>query len=553
MRREHDLGGQRGQGLDRLGGRVTAAAPAGRPLARLPGDGTLGPWCGRLRAPFRAPDRARPHTHGEVVVSDVVVVGSGPSGLMTACELTLGGAAVEVLERRDVPELAGSRAGGFHSRTIEILDQRGIVDRFLAEGRTAQAAMLGRTALDISDFPTRHPYSLGLFQNHIERLLRDWAHELGVPIRYGSEVTGVAQDDHGVDVTRAGGETIRAQYVVGCDGGRSLVRKAAGIDFPGQPATKSNLIAEVQLTEEPPKGAKHDAAGVHGAHLMDDGTTYRVVTTERELGPSSDPTLADLRAALVAAFGTDFGVHDPTWISRFTDATRQAAEYRKGRVLLVGDSAHIHYPAGGLGIGLGVQGAVNLGWKLAQVVTGVSPDGLLDTYHGERHPVDGRALRYTMALTELQRHDERMDTVVELVSELAAMDEARRRIGALIHGLDVRYDLGAGHPLLGRRMPDLDLVTAQGQVRVYDQLHEAAGLLVALGAPVALDVAPWVGRVRVVEATYDGPWALPVLGEVAAPSAVLVRPDGHVAWVGEGTADGLHDALSRWFGVGTEA
>jgi 3-(3-hydroxy-phenyl)propionate hydroxylase len=479
---------------------------------------------------------------------EVVVVGAGPAGMMLAAELALAKVDVAVVERRPDHVLAGSRAGGFHARTIEVLDQRGVADRFLAEGKVAQVATFGTSVLDMSDFPTRHPYSLGIFQNQIERIMAAWIAELPVRIYYGSEVTGFAQDDSGVDVELSGGETLRGSYLVGCDGGRSLIRKAAAIDFPGLDPTRSNLIAEVELTEEPPAGVRHDARGVHGLQRMEDGSRFRVVLTEQQVERGSEPTLGDLRAALVAVYGTDFGVHDPTWISRFSDMTRQAAAYRAGRVLLAGDAAHVHYPAGGQGLSLGVQDAVNLGWKLAQVVNGISAESLLDTYHDERHPVAARALQYTMAQAVLQRRDDRTKALVEIVSELAGMDEPRKRLAGAISGLDIRYDLGEGHPLLGRRMPDLDLVTGDGPVRVFELLHDARPLLLDLGRPGDFDVAPWADGVRLVEASYTGDWELPVLGVVSAPSAALIRPDGYVAWVGEGTELGLADALATWFG-----
>jgi len=483
-----------------------------------------------------------------VDAQDVVVVGGGPTGLMLAGELALAGVDVVVVERRATPELVGSRAGGFHSRTIEILDQRGIADRFLAEGKTYDVPYSGRLMLDMSDFPTRHPYTLGLWQNHIERILAGWVDELGVPTRRGLEVTGVVQHDDGVDVRFAGGEVARAQYVVGADGGRSAVRKAAGIEFPGWEATTSALIAEVEVTEELPQGVKYDAHGVHGLSFMEDGRTVRVVSGEPELGATTEPTLADLSANLTAVYGTDFGVHRPTWISRFTDATRQAASYRSGRVLVAGDAAHIHSPAGGQGIGLGIQDAVNLGWKLAQVVQGVSPDTLLDTYHAERHPADARALEYSKSVSALQRQDARITAVRDLMDELVAMDEPRRHVVGIISGLDVRYDLGEGHPLLGRRVPDLDLKVGDRVVRLYSLLHAARPVLVNLGAAGSLDVGPWAGRVQLVDASCADAWELPVVGAVDAPVAVLVRPDGHVAWVGGGTSEGLVEALTRWFG-----
>ena len=478
----------------------------------------------------------------------VVIAGGGPAGMMLAAELALAKVDVAVVERRPDHVLAGARAGGFHARTIEVLDQRGVAERFLAEGQTIQAATFGTTVLDMSDFPTRHPYSLGIFQNEIERIMAAWIAELPVRIYYGSEVTGFAQDDAGVDIRRSDGESLRARYLVGCDGGRSLIRKAAGIEFPGWDPTRSNLIAEVELTEEPPSGVRHDDAGVHGLHRMEDGKTVRVVTTEQQVGSESEPTLRDLSDALTTVYGTDFGIHNPTWISRFTDMTRQAAAYRDGRVLLAGDAAHVHYPVGGQGLSLGVQDAVNLGWKLAQVVNGTSPESLLDTYQAERHPVAARALQHTMALAALQRRDERMKALVELVSELATMDEPRKRLAGISSGLDIHYDLGEGHPLLGRRMPDLDLTTADRPLRVFGLLHDARPLLLNLGQHGDVDISPWADRVKLIDASHEGEWELPVLGVVSAPTAVLIRPDGYVAWVGEGTQRGLPDALATWFG-----
>jgi 2-polyprenyl-6-methoxyphenol hydroxylase-like FAD-dependent oxidoreductase len=478
----------------------------------------------------------------------VVIAGGGPAGMMLAAELALAKVDVAVVERRPDHLLVGSRAGGFHSRTIELLDQRGVADRFLAEGKTAQAAMLATTVLDMSDFPTRHPYSLGIWQNQIERIMAGWIAELPVRIYYGREVTGFTQDDTGVEVELSDDRSLRAQYLVGCDGGRSLIRKAAGIEFPGWDPTRSNLIAEVETTEDPPPGIRHDATGIHALNTMEDGRTVRVIVTEPQLGPGSEPTLRDLSEALITVYGTDFGIHNPTWISRFTDTTRQAADYRAGRVLLAGDSAHVHYPAGGQGLSLGVGDAVNLGWKLAQVVDGASPESLLDTYHEERHPVAARALQHTMAQAALQRRDERMQALVDVVSDLASMDEPRKRLAGIISGLDIHYDLGEGHPLLGRRMPDLDLATAGGPLRVFELLHDTRPVLLNLGEPGDLDIAPWADRVQLVDATYTGPWELPVLGMVSAPGAVLIRPDGYVAWVGDGTDQGLDEALTAWFG-----
>jgi 2-polyprenyl-6-methoxyphenol hydroxylase-like FAD-dependent oxidoreductase len=491
----------------------------------------------------------------------VVIAGGGPTGMMLAGELALAGIDVVIIERRASQELAGSRAGGLHARTLEILDQRGIVDRFLAEGQKAQVTALAGVTLDISGLPTRHGYGLGLWQNHIERILAGWVRELKVPIRYGSEVTGFAQDDHGVDVALSDGRSLRAAYLVGCDGGRSRIRKAAGIAFPGWDATTSSLIAEVEMTEAPELGIRRDANGVHGLGRVEyeirdgklvfrDSGTVRVMITERQPAPTGEPTLRDLREALVALYGTDFGMHSPTWISRFTDATRQAAAYRERRVLLAGDAAHIHAPDGGHGLNTGVQDAVNLGWKLAQVIRGTSPDSLLDTYHAERHPAAARVLRHTMAHVALRRTDERTTALRDTIAELLDVEEARRRLGAEFSGLGLHYDLGPGHPLLGRRMPDLDLVVAEGAVRVFTLLHDARPVLLDFGIPARIDITPWADRVRLVAARYDGAWDLPGIGPVRTPTAVLVRPDGYVAWVGETSDLGLVDALARWFGPG---
>ena len=485
--------------------------------------------------------------------SAVAIVGAGPTGMLLAAELTLAGVGVTVLERRPGPELAGSRAGGIHSRAIEILDQRGIAERFLAEGQTVQTTRFGEAVLDIGDFPTRHPYGLGLWQNQIERIMAEWIAELGVQVHSGQEVESFEQDDAGVAVELADGRSLRAQYLVGCDGGRSRIRKAAGIDFPGWDATSSSLIAEVEMAEEPELGIRHSEIGISGIGPVGEGGPMRVVVAERELGSGDEPTMDELSEALVAVYGTDYGPHSPTWISRFTDATRQAAAYRDRRVLLAGDSAHVHSPAGGQGLQNGMQDAVNLGWKLAQVVNGTSPDSLLDTYQAERHPATARSIRLTMAQTVLQRPGARVEALGDTIAELMAMEEPRKHMAALIAGLDIRYDLGAGHPLLGRRMPDLDLVTADGPLRTYALLHRARPALLNLGEAGSVDIAPWADRVQLVEAECAGAWELPVLGAVPAPGAVLIRPDGHVAWVGEGGQQGLAEALATWFGPAKSA
>ena len=385
----------------------------------------------------------------------VVIAGGGPTGLMLAGELALAEVDVVIVERRASQDLPGTRAGGLHARTIEVFDQRGIADRFLAEGQVAQVAGFAGVRLDISDFPTRHPYGLGLWQNHIERILAGWVAELAVPIHYGTEVAGFAQDDSGVEVELSDGRSLRTRYLVGCDGGRSLVRKTAGIGFPGWDPTTSSLIAEVEMAEEPELGVRRTPSGMHalgkveyevkdGEVVYKPGGTVGVMLTESQVG-TSEPTLRDLREGLIAVYGTDYGMHDPTFISRFTDTTRQAATYREGRVLLAGDAAHVHSPVGGQGLNTGVQDAVNLGWKLAQVVDRTSPETLLDTYQAERHPVAARVLRDTMAQVALMRPDDRIEAA------------ARHPVRAAEHGRAAhairREDVRSGHPLRPGRGP----------------------------------------------------------------------------------------------------
>jgi 3-(3-hydroxy-phenyl)propionate hydroxylase len=485
---------------------------------------------------------------------DVVIAGGGPTGLMLAAELKLAGADPVIVERRATQDLDGSRAGGLHVRTLEVLDQRGVAERFAAEGQLHPGFVFSQVFIDFRELPSRWAGVLALWQSHIERLLAEWVlGDLGVPIRRGREVVGFDQDEDGVDVELSEGEALRARYLVGCDGGRSLVRKAAGIDFPGLAPSTSWMIAEVDesaLSTPPPAGFHHDAAGrQHAFGQREAGEPFRAVLMEPEAEHAADPTIDDLRALLVQADGTDFGLREARWVSRFTDMSRQAAAYRTGRVLLAGDAAHLHPPQGGQGLNVGVQDAVNLGWKLAQVVRGTSPASLLDTYHAERHPIGARLLENTEAQVALSRPDARSQSLRNLLGQLLDSDEPRRRIAAMLTGLDVAYDLGEGHPLLGRRMPDLDLRTAAGATRVYELLHEARPLLLQLGGGAEVDLGPWAARVRRVEATTTASCPLPVLGEVDVPALVLVRPDGHVAWTGDGADAGLTDALATWCGA----
>ena len=484
---------------------------------------------------------------------EVVIAGGGPTGMMLAAELALAKVDVAIVERHANRDFMGSRAGGLHSRSLEVLDQRGIVERFLSQGKIMQVTGFALNRLDISDFPTRHNYGLALSQIHIERILAARVDELAVPLYRERELTDFTQDDTGVDLQLSDGRMLRAQYLVGCDGGRSLVRKKAGIAFPGWDPSVSYLIAEVELAGEPAWGVRNGDRGIHALGKMEDGKRTRLVLSEPKVMSGDEPTLAELREALIAVYGTDYGVHDVTFLSRFTDTTRQAAAYRERRVLLAGDAAHVHAPTGGQGLNIGVQDAVNLGWKLAQVVQGTAPESLLDTYQAERHPVGARVLDNTMAQTALMRGDERTMALRGHMAKVLELDEPRKRYAGMMSGLDVHYDLGTGHPLLGRRMPDLDLISASGVTesgprRVFSLLHGARPVLLHLAERPTLDTAPWADRVQRIDARYAGVWELPVLGVVAAPSSVLIRPDGHVAWVGDGTDRGLREALTTWFG-----
>jgi 3-(3-hydroxy-phenyl)propionate hydroxylase len=487
--------------------------------------------------------------------AQVLVVGAGPTGMTLAAELRLQGVPVTVLER-DLEPTPQVRSLGLHARTLEVLAMRGILPRFLDLGTTypVGGVFAGVGAGRPLELAGRHAHVLGIPQTTTDRLLEEWAVGLGADLRRGAEVVAIAQDDAGVDVTLADGSTLRAAYVVGCDGGRSTVRRLLGIGFPGEPARSEWLLTEAEVGVNPEEVTAAMAQATPGRGGVGPAPhapgTYRVVLLTDEVAPrdAPPPTLDDVRAQLHKAIGTDLGLHSPRFVSRFGDATRLAERYRDGRVLLAGDAAHVHPPTGGQGIGLGVGDAVNLGWKLAQVVRGVSPAGLLDSYQAERHPATARVLRNVMAQALLQRGDPRTNAMRETISDLLTFDGPRAQLAGLLSGLDVRYDLGEGHPLLGRRMPDLDLATAEGRRRVFELLHDARPVLLDLGEPGSIDLTAWAGRVRHVHAEHTGPWQLPVVGAVTAPVAVLIRPDGHVAWVGDGTQTGLTEALTTWFG-----
>ena len=486
--------------------------------------------------------------------ADVVIAGAGPTGLMLAGELRLAGADVLVVER-----LAGrtgeSRAGGMHSRTLEVLDQRGILDRFMAIGDPQPVGHFSGLYLEFDEAESRYPYPLMILQADIERLLEEWAVELGVRIQWSAEVTGIGQDDAGVRVETTD-RTLRARYLVGCDGGRSAVRKLAGIDFPGTPATMTALIGDVELPDltEDYIWVRRTAAGDYSAIAFEPGW-YRVITSEydRVAGRDEPVTFEQLRESLIRVAGTDFGMHRPRWVSRFSDAARQAATYRTGRVLLAGDAAHIHFPAGGQGLNMGVQDAVNLGWKLGAVVTGRAPESLLDTYHRERHPVGERVLHNTRAQSALARPGAHTDALRDVVGELLQFDDVNRHLRGMLTALNVRYPVGGDHPLAGRRVPDADLKTADGETFVHELLHAARPVLLDLsgGGEVAAAASGWSDRVDLVEAAnQDESWNIPDVGDIPAPAAVLIRPDGHVVWVADGAPDtaALRTALTTWFG-----
>jgi 2-polyprenyl-6-methoxyphenol hydroxylase-like FAD-dependent oxidoreductase len=469
---------------------------------------------------------------------DVIVAGGGPTGVMLASELRLQGVHALVLEKEAEPTRI-VRALGLHARSIEVMDQRGLLERFLPLGTQYPVggffAGISKPAPDRLD--TAHPYVLGIPQPTTERLLTEHATELGVEIRRGCELVGLSQDDHGVTAELADGTQLRSGYLVGCDGGRSSVRKLLGVGFPGEPARREWLSGEVELTAPPEELAAivtevRKTQKGFGVGPSGDGLYRFVVPAE---GVTEDrsflPTLEEIKQRLRMFAGTDFGVHSPRWLSRFGDATRQAERYRTGRVLLAGDAAHIHPPTGGQGLNLGIQDAFNLGWKLAAEVNGWAPEGLLDSYHTERHPVAADVLNTTRAQAELQSTEPGPQAVRRLVSELMDFDEVNRYLIEKVTAIGVRYDFGDGHELLGRRMRDVRLKRG----RLYELMHGGRGLL--LDQTGRLSVAGWADRVDHV---------VDVSEELDVPAALL-RPDGHVAWIGEDQQN-LLSQLPQWFG-----
>lgn len=460
---------------------------------------------------------------------DVIIAGAGPTGLMLACELALVGVDVLLTDRIAERRTNEERAGGMHPRTLEVLDQRGLVDRFIERGRAMQFGHFSGLPLDFSDFPTRYPYGLMLWQHQIELLLEERAADLGVRVRWSSPVTEVHQDDAGVEVV-AGGQRFRASYLVGCDGGRSTVRQLAGIDFPGTDATMTGMLGDVELVDPPDRMLLFER-GRHGDFtvIKNDNGWYRVITGQYDhvAGRDVPMTFETLRDSILEIAGTDFGMHSPRWVSRFNDTARLASRYRAGRVLLAGDAAHIHFPAGGQGMNTSMQDAVNLGWKLAAVLDGYASDALLDTYESERRPVAERVLHNTRAQTALVRPGPHVDALRDIMTKLIEQPGVNEALSGMISGLDIHYPAGDGHPLIGRRIPDLDVRTAAGPTRIYELLHSGRPVLLDLGANVSMP-SDWV---NVVEARCDArEWAVPVLGSAPAARALLIRPDGYVAW-----------------------
>ena len=474
---------------------------------------------------------------GTPATFDVIIAGCGPTGAMLAAELRLHNVRVLVLEKETEPT-SFVRVVGLHIRSIELMEMRGLLNRIREHARQRPAggffAAINKPAPQ--GLNSAHAYLLGIPQPIIVRLLEEHAPQLGARIRRGSAVTGFEQDDEGVTVELANGERLRSRYLVGCDGGRSTVRKLLGVAFPGEPSRTETLMGEMEV------GVPQEEIAARVAQVAETNKRFWlrpfgkeaysvVVPAEGVRDRAEPPTLDEFKQQLIAVAGTDFGVHSPRWLSRFGDATRLAERYRVGRVLLAGDAAHIHPPTGGQGLNLGIQDAFNLGWKLAAQIRGWAPETLLDTYQAERHPVAEDVLDNTRAQMELQSTEPGPQAVRRLLTELMDLEEVNRRLIEKITAIDIRYDFGAGPDLLGRRLPDIEVK----QGNLYGLLHRGRGLL--LDRTERLTVGGWSDRVDYVAdstAVLDVP-------------CVLLRPDGHVAWTGDDQRD-LDEHLTRWFG-----
>jgi 3-(3-hydroxy-phenyl)propionate hydroxylase len=490
----------------------------------------------------------------------VIVAGAGPTGLTLATELRRGGIDVQLLEQRSSRAQNGSRAAGMQPRTVEMLDQRGVVDRFLAAGPPAHLGNFAGIVLDYSALPTRFPYALNIMQAETEQVLEDLASELGVAVQWSTTVTGFRQDATGVDVivdTPRGTAVLRGSYLVACDGGRSKIRRLAGVGFPGTDATMACLTGEVELDDPPerPLFLERRERGSVTAIQFRPGW-HRVVTCEphRTADPDDPVTLEEFRASVRRVAGTDFGMHSPRWLSHFNDAARQAERYRVGRVLLAGDAAHIHLPAGGQGMNMGMQDAFNLGWKLAAVLRGEATPALLDTYHDERHGADADTLNLVRAQAALFGVSDPIRELYNVFSHLIGFSEVNTYLSARLSGLDIRYPGFGDHPLLGRRVPDVAIDTSGRATTIYEFLHRATPVLLNFSDSVDLGEAAtaWAGRVTTVCATNTAdPWALPDGTTIPAPAALFIRPDGYVAWIGDGAPDltGLRETITAWCGA----
>lgn len=492
--------------------------------------------------------------------ADVIIVGAGPAGLMLAGELRLGGAKVIVLERLARPT-GQSRGLGFTARAMEVFDQRGLLPAFGGANGTLEISPMGHfggiqfdfTVLEGSHFGAR-----GILQSLTESVLEQWATGLGADVRRGWEFLELADDGQQVTVTAAAADGVRhlrAPYLVGCDGGHSAVRKAAGFEFPGTSATRGMYLADVVGCGLRPRFlGERLANGMIMSAPLREGVDRVIVVENGTPAPdrSESPSFAEIAGAWERITGEDISGGTADWVSWFSDATRQVTEYRRGRVLLAGDAAHVHLPAGGQGLSTGVQDAANLGWKLAAVVTGWAPDGLLDTYHGERHPVGKRLLTNTAAQGLIFVGGPEMDPIREMFGELIRYEDVRRHLSGVVSHVDIRYPFGpqdGGHPLVGRRMPRLELTVAAGTTDTTELLHPAQGVLLDLADDQALRTvaAPWKSRVVPVGATLADPES-PAAADLDGATAVLIRPDGHVVWT-SADAEEPAAALERWFGA----